>query len=255
LAFQAVNDVAPLRITVEAGPDACVLTVEGILDGSTYRSLRDTIVKSALDQPVGVVVDLTRLDAPSPSALTVFTSARWHVSTWPDVPVVLVCAHEQGRTALRRNGITRYVPVHPDLESAVAALDRPAGTVRRRAQTTIARPLGRAEARRFVADSLDAWDSKDMSPAAATVAWLLVDNVLVHTLSDPVLIVEELGGTITIAVEDANSSPAMRHESTDGGTDIVSGLAIVNSLARTWGSAPTPTGKTVWVVLGPENRL
>jgi anti-anti-sigma factor len=250
-----VSSVAPLRITTDAAPNACVLTVEGILDGSTYRTLRDTVVKSALDQPAGVVVDVTRLDAPSPSAWTVFTSARWHVSTWPDVPVVLVCEHERGRHVLSRNGITRYVPVHPDLESAVAALDRSGGTVRRRARTPIARPLGRAEARRFVADSLHAWGSDDMSPAAATVAWLLVDNVLVHTLSDPVLIVEEFGGAITIAVEDNSSSPAMRHESTGGGTDVVSGLAIVNSLARTWGSAPTPTGKTVWAVLGPENRL
>jgi hypothetical protein len=94
-----------------------------------------------------------------------------------------------------------------------------------------------------------------MAPAAAIVAWLLVDNVLIHTLSDPVLIVEEIGGAVTIAVEDANSCQAMRHESTDGGTDVVSGLAIVNALSRIWGSAPTPTGKTVWAVLGPENRL
>jgi hypothetical protein len=250
-----VSSVAPLRITTDAEPNACLLTVEGILDGSTYRTLRDTVVKCALDQPAGVVVDVTRLHAPSPSAWTVFTSARWHVSTWPDVPVALVCEHERGRLVLQRNGITRYVPVHPDLASAMATLDRPAGSVRRRARTVITRPLGRAEARRFVADSLDAWDAEEMAPAAATVAWLLVDNVLVHTLSDPVLIVEELGGAITIAVEDASSSPAMRHEGTDGGTDVVSGLAIVNSLTRTWGSAPTPTGKTVWAVLGPENRL
>jgi anti-anti-sigma factor len=250
-----VSSVAPLRITADAATNACVLAAEGILDGSTYRTLRDTVVKSALDQPSGVVVDVTRLDAPSPSAWTVFTSARWHVSTWPDVPIVLVCAHERGRRVLQRNGITRYVPAFADLETAVAALARPAGSMRRRARTTIARPLGRAEARRFVADSLHAWDADDMSPAAATVAWLLVDNALVHTLSDPVVIVEEFGGVITIAVEDASSSPAMRHESAGGGTDVVSGLAIVNSMTRIWGSAPTSTGKTVWAVLGPENRL
>ena len=245
----------PLRVAVDSAPNARLLTVEGVLDDSTYRTLRDTVVKSALDQPAGVIVDVTRLDAPSPSAWTVFTSARWHVSTWPDVPIALVCEHDRGRKVLRHNGITRHVPAFADLASAVTALDRPAGPVRRRARTTIARPLGRAEARRFVADSLRAWDSEGMSPAAATVAWLLVDNVLIHTLSDPVLIVEEFGGVITIAVEDASPLPAMRHEPTDGGTDVVSGLAIVNSLARTWGSAPTSTGKTVWAVLGPENRL
>ena len=34
-----------------------------------------------------------------------------------------------------------------------------------------------------------------------------------------------------------------------------SGLGIISVLCRMWGNAPTPTGKTVWAVLGPENRL
>jgi hypothetical protein len=26
-------------------------------------------------------------------------------------------------------------------------------------------------------------------------------------------------------------------------------------MCRMWGNSPTPTGKTVWAVIGPENRL
>jgi hypothetical protein len=38
-------------------------------------------------------------------------------------------------------------------------------------------------------------------------------------------------------------------------TGAPSGLKIVGALCRAWGNAPTPTGKTVWAVIGPENKL
>lgn len=40
-----------------------------------------------------------------------------------------------------------------------------------------------------------------------------------------------------------------------GVAHTVSGLAIVAALSRSWGSTPTANGKTVWAVLGSENRL
>jgi hypothetical protein len=36
---------------------------------------------------------------------------------------------------------------------------------------------------------------------------------------------------------------------------VPSGLHIVGALCRAWGNAPTSSGKTVWAVIGPENRL
>jgi hypothetical protein len=33
------------------------------------------------------------------------------------------------------------------------------------------------------------------------------------------------------------------------------GLRIVNALCRQWGNAPTRSGKTVWVIVGRENRI
>jgi hypothetical protein len=46
-----------------------------------------------------------------------------------------------------------------------------------------------------------------------------------------------------------------RHEDPHLGGDRVSGLAIVASVCRAWGSTPMSSGKTVWAVLGPENQL
>jgi hypothetical protein len=70
-----------------------------------------------------------------------------------------------------------------------------------------------------------------------------------------VLTLESNGTTVSISVQDGSSTPAARHEDPCRGGERVSGLAIVASVCRAWGSMPTPSGKTVWAVVGPENRL
>jgi hypothetical protein len=56
-------------------------------------------------------------------------------------------------------------------------------------------------------------------------------------------------------VRDDSSTPAVRHEDPFRGSERISGLAIVTSVCRAWGSTPTPAGKAVWAVVGPENQL
>src|SRR2546421_12913914 len=109
-------------VSADVTRNVCRLTVDGVLDSSTYLQLRDAIIKAALDQPRAVIVNVDALDVPAPSAWAVFTSARWHTSTWPDVPILLVCSHPARRTIIKRNGVTRYVPVHSNIETAMAAL-------------------------------------------------------------------------------------------------------------------------------------
>jgi len=111
-----------LRITVSAIDDTRVLTIHGLLDEPTYVPLRDAIVKAALDEPLAVIIDVNRLTVRDDPAWAVFTSARWQVAEWPDVAIGMVCAHDHGQNALRRNGITRYVPVYQDVESAITEL-------------------------------------------------------------------------------------------------------------------------------------
>jgi len=60
---------------------------------------------------------------------------------------------------------------------------------------------------------------------------------------------------ITVAVQDDCSMAAARREDPYRSGDQLSGLTIVASVCRAWGSTPTPSGKTVWAVIGPENRL
>jgi hypothetical protein len=247
-----------LHITepVVDGSGTSVLFASGVLDGATYHRLRDSVVKAALGEPRAVIVDVTALMVPAASAWSVFTSARWHVSTWPDVPVLLVCAHGEGRKAIQCSGITRYVPVHTDVGAAVLALDDRSRPTRRRARAELAPVDGSLKrSRRLVSDWLSVWSLDDLIPVAATVTTVFVENALIHTVGAPVLIVENCGELVTVAVEDTSAAVPQRREDPLLGADIVSGLAIVAALSRRWGSSSTPNGKTVWAIIGPENRL
>jgi anti-anti-sigma factor len=246
----------PIWVEAERRDEVSVLTVTGVLDGTTYRWLRDAIIEAALEEPRTVIVDVNKLSVPSESAWSVFTSARWHVSIWPDVPILLVCEHERSQQVITAVGVARYVPVHPTRESALDAAGDRWRDGRRRARTQLpAEAVSIGLARASITDWLTAWDRDDLIPVACTVATIFVENVLAHTDSAPILIVESYQDTVTVAVEDGSPLPAHRHEDTDRGAEIVSGLAIVAALCRTWGSTPTSSGKTVWALVGRENRI
>jgi anti-anti-sigma factor len=246
------------RIRIEAAPqhEMPILVMDGVLDSSTYRTVRDTVIKAALDEPRAVIVDVNRLSAPSASAWTVFTSARWHASVWPDVPILLVCAQPQVRRAITAGGVTRYVPVHPTRLLALDAVRGRPLAIRRRARSEL--PAG-GEAvgltRSMITDWLTRWDNRDLIPVAATLGTVFVENALDHTRSAPVLIAESYQGTVTVAVDDCSDRLPGRHEDADRGAEIVSGLAIVSELCRAWGAMPTSSGKTVWALVGRENLL
>ena len=245
-----------IRIDVAPQHEVPILVMDGVLDSSTYRTVRDTVIKAALDEPRAVIVDVNRLSAPSASAWTVFTSARWHVSVWPDVPILLVCAQPPVRRAIAAGGVTRYVPVHPTRLLALDALRGQPLAIRRRARSEL--PTGGESvglARSMITDWLTRWDKRDLIPVAATVGTVFVENVLDHTMSAPVLIAESYRDTVTVAVEDCSDRLPGRHEDADRGAEIVSGLAIVSALCRAWGATPTSSGKTVWAQVGRENLL
>ena len=111
-----------LQVGVSDVGEVRVLTLVGALNAATYAPIRDSIIKAALDEPDSVVIDVTALTVPEDPAWAVFTSARWQIAEWPNVPLAMVCAHGQGRNAAQRNGITRYVPMYATLESALAEL-------------------------------------------------------------------------------------------------------------------------------------
>jgi hypothetical protein len=248
------NETLVVSERVTAGP--VVLVAQGVLNSSTYRKLRDTIIKAALDHPDGVIVDITALAVPAASALTVFTSVRWHLSEWSSAPLALVCGHPARQKELARNAITRYVPVFPTVESATAAplSSVEFGTRRRTRAVLPAVNASVARSRQLVAEWLTAWSLSEFIPVAKMIVTVFMENVLAHTDYAPGLRVESNGFTVTVAVEDGSSVLASRREKPCG-IGRVAGLAVVAAMSRRWGNSPTPGGKTVWAVIGPENCI
>lgn len=245
-------------IQVDAGRhnQVAVLSVIGVLDSATYRELRDAVIQAALEEPRAVIVDVDYLVVPFASAWSVFTSARWHVSTWPDVPILLVCEDPHSRRIITSVGVARYVPMHRSLESALEAIGDRSLDGRRRARAELpARVVSVSLARALIGRWLTGWAQTDLIPVAGTVATVFIENVLDHTDSAPVLIVESHRDAVTVAVEDRSTVPASRVEDAGSGAEILSGLAIVAALSRAWGSTPAPSGKTVWATVGHENQL
>lgn len=246
-----VGHSSSLRIAKQALGPVLVLRVEGILDSTTYMKLRDSIVTAALEVPTAVVVDVTSLRIPAPSACAVFTSARWQVSRWPDVPVLLACSRDDRRKVLILSGIGHCVPIHPDAEAAADSIGaRASARVRRRARVDLLRsPHSVAEAKDFVTECLLEWAHPQLVGRAKAVARELVRNALAHTYSTPSLRVECSGGWVTVAVDDGSSRPAILREPRS--PQPVTGLEIVAGLSRAWGNATTSTGKTVWAMIEP----
>lgn len=253
----SADRVAALSTSSESVDSVTVLVMSGLLDRTSYLRVRDIIIKAALEVPRAVIIDISALAVPAESAYAVFTSARWHVTEWPEVPILLVCAHGEGRHAIIRNGVTRYVPVYPTSSEAISAL---AGSgrhrLRRRAKTELCADRASVEqARAFVSEWLSVWNQAELIAITGVIATVFVENVLAHTRSSPSLRLEFDGAAVTVAVEDTSSVPPGRREHPQRGADIVSGLSIVTAMCRIWGTAPTSTGKTVWAVIGPENQL
>jgi anti-anti-sigma regulatory factor len=223
----------------------------GTLDSQTYILLRDTIIKAAIEAALGVVVDLNDLDVPAPSAWAVLTSARWAVSRWLDLPILLMARSSELRNTLRRNGITRYCPCFQDMTQAEAAVTHGVD-VRKRARTVLPVDGGSAFCRQFVRETLTRWSLDSYRTTALVVATEVVENALQFGRHEPTFRLEYRPPRLTIAVGDDSPDIPVRRE-TDHGTTTVSGLGLVTTLASAWGSSPAATGgKVVWAVLGPD---
>lgn len=235
--------------------DVRVLTMLGVLDSSTYLNLRDAIITAALEEPAAVIVDVSALTVPAPSALAVFTSAQWHVERWPVIPILLVCTDDDGRRALDRNGVAQYMGVYQSLTSALDALKDRTSHDRRRARAVLPEDLtSLRRARDLIEEWLTAWSQQELIAVTKVIVTAFVENALQHTADPPTVRLETDGTLVTVAVEDCSHAPAAVRDEL-AGRQVPSGLQIVAALCRSWGNAPTPSGKTVWATVGPENRL
>lgn len=107
-------------------------------------------------------------------------------------------------------------------------------------------------ARQFVRDRLSAWEATDHLDAAVLVTSELVTNAVLHARTAIQLRLIVDGSKVRIEVLDENSrlpAPAACPPDATSGR----GLALISSLAATWGMDHRGDGKVVWAELG-ESR-
>jgi anti-anti-sigma factor len=248
------NSPSSLAVASRTEQSVVVLTVDGVLD-TANTALLDSVMKATLEGPSAVIIDVTALRVPEESAWSLFLGARWQPDARPDVPLLLVCANRTSREAIERTGVARLMPVYASGKTAMKAVARLTRNKVRRGQAQLPAHLtSLRESRRLVREWFTAWSQPGLIPVALVVVNVFIENVLEHTGSDPLMMIECDGPAATIAVSDASPTPALRLPSPAKGIDV-SGLAIVAALSRDWGSTPTSSGKTVWAIIGPENQL
>ncbi|MEU4762030.1 ATP-binding protein [Actinosynnema sp. NPDC023794] len=244
-----IRTVAALALHRTDVDGAAVVRPTGRLDLTTYRELRDGLLKCAVDEPTAVIVRLDDdFECVTPAFMSVFTTVGLRVSEWPGVPLMLVGESPGHRRALAA-GATGAVPVFTALNSALAAVERPSERTRDETQLP-ASLLSGLLARHFVRETCQRRQVTHFVHDAVTIATELVENAVRHARSAPVLRLELRGHRLTVAVRDESPDPPQAPAAEPlrpGGR----GLTIVSSLSRTWGCYPWPHGgKVVWAVLG-----
>ncbi|CAN5567603.1 ATP-binding protein [soil metagenome] len=103
-------------------------------------------------------------------------------------------------------------------------------------------------ARRFVERTLVDWHCDTLIELSTLLTSELVTNAILHARSELELTVQLRSRTVRIEVRDEGGGIPTRLEvgleSTSG-----RGLALVETLARSWGVTPGPVGKSVWFEL------
>jgi anti-anti-sigma factor len=240
--------------TVDARSDAAVMRLSGILNARTYQQVRDSVVKVAVDEARAVIVDVDDLEVRDCESWTVFTSARWCVQQWPEVPIVLVSSNPAVRGRLAALSVTRYVPVYETVADARAAIGAGACRYLHRARERFNPYAGSVNAALlFVHEHLVAWSLRDRIPVASTVVTVFAENAVVHAGDGFDIRLEGTDDEVIIAVSDSNPALAVRRERNPG--SCPAGLDIVSSLCQRWGNTPTATGKTVWARIGPKDTF
>lgn len=243
-----------LTSTTHTRFDSTVVRLSGVLNARTYQQVRDSVVKAAIDQSSAVIIDINDLEVRDDQSWAVFTSARWHVQQWPEVPIALVSGDPGVRKRLTDRSVAHYVPVYDTLAAASDAVGGGKCCYRHLAREQFGRyPSSVNSALIFVHDHLVAWSMRDKIPVASTVVTVFAENALSYTDDGFDVRLEGRSGEVVVAVSDSSTASAMRRERPRGSSPA--GLDIVSALCRRWGSAPTSAGKTVWARIGPGDTF
>lgn len=109
-----------------------------------------------------------------------------------------------------------------------------------------------AIARRHITDLLLRAGRQDAVETAVLLVSEIVTNVVLHAGTEIRIEISFDDEELTFAVSDSNPGPIAGGEPAARLQESGRGLALINSLARRWGTTHSQLGKTVWFTLGTE---
>ncbi|MCP9211602.1 ATP-binding protein [Streptomyces sp. NEAU-Y11] len=108
--------------------------------------------------------------------------------------------------------------------------------------------------RRFIRESLAAWDRDTLADDLELMASEVVTNALIHADSHVDLRLRACPDHIRLEVRDSDATPPVpsalsASDEENAQAEHGRGLLIVESLATAWGTSPSGRGKTIWLEL------
>jgi anti-sigma regulatory factor (Ser/Thr protein kinase)/anti-anti-sigma regulatory factor len=237
-----------LVCVLESPGPVAVVRLTGPLNLGSSVEARACLQKALVEQPSGIVVDVSGLTVDTDVTLTMFNAFSGTAASWFGCPVVLCAPSAALRSALDRLAISRAVPVYATRAQAFAAVEAGPGARRyRRALPTT--PQAAAIARQVVADACGAWRVLELVDRAEVVITELVANAVQHAGGDLRLTVALGERFLHVSVRDGSAAPPIRVAADPASDRGGRGLMLIGALATAWGSIPTCEGKVVWATL------
>jgi len=231
-----------------------VVVLDGRLTMRSAARLRGWLIKSLVECPDAMVIDVGNLAVDSDLPLTVFRAIRRHAANWPAIPVVLAAPSPEIGERLARTGLTESLPVHPTRAEAIMKATGPP-TIARADRDLVPGPAAPSEVRTLITDVCAAWDIPQVLDAALIVASELVTNAVVHGSGAVHVTVLLRRARLHLVVRDQNPDPPRRLQSTlrsSAGISLDSGgrgLPLLDAVCRAWGHLSSDTGKAVWGIV------
>ena len=232
-----------VRLALDAEPDFEVV--------GEARDGREAAALAASTRPSLILLDCSMPRADAFDGLPELREAC------PDGRVILLSGYAPAdlEMAARLAGALGFLPKETPpsrLASEVGTLSGLVGAVEAVVQTSTSlagEPRSAGEARRFVATALEEWAEGPLLETVTLLTSELVSNAIVHAGSKVDVVVQLTDEAARVEVTDRSDlppAPRAAGEETSG-----RGLALVEALARRWGTRRRLSGgKTVWFEVG-----
>jgi anti-anti-sigma regulatory factor len=236
-----------IRCVIDDHPSHAVVRIVGTLDLPGTAAVHTGLLQCLAEQPPVLIVDLSDMRLADQQALSVFLAVARQAAMWPAVPMLLCGPAPETAQLLRTGSVHSHLPILPSVSAAVRSLGRAplAPSLSEDLLPTVG--AGR-RARELVTEACLSWDVPALVSPACTVVTELVNNVVAHAHTMMRLRLSLRGRHLQIAVRDGSTElPVAR----DVPAVAMSGrgLALVDSVTRSWGSLSIEGGKVVWAVL------